>query len=217
MIKSICQNPFHIVIASSLLQRNRWCNVREYICRISQFPESHLKREASVFTITQLLLWSKQSSFWSDNISCNWKASLALSAWNLNPKDNPDQKGKKIVIMIMMITVNVMMRLVVVVTIIMIKIGENHVIWPAHETQTKILKNPGKFSKNPGIKNKGKSRPEKSRDPGIWKNPVPKIPGLTIWIPLGPDQEVVIGVAKSISHSQNSESYFHWNSYILKT
>ena len=42
------------------------------------------------------------------------------------------------------------------------------------------------FSNNPGIKNKGKSRPEKSRDPGIWQNPVPKIPGLKILIPLGP-------------------------------
>ena len=68
----------------------------------------------------------------------------------------------------------------------MIKIGENDVIWPAHEVETKI---PEKFPNNPGIENKGKSRPEKSRDPGIWQNPVPKIPGLKIWIPLGPDGE----------------------------
>ena len=44
---------------------------------------------------------------------------------------------------------------------IMIKIGENDVIWPAHEVETKI---PEKFPNNPGIENKGKSRPEKSRD-----------------------------------------------------
>ena len=31
---------------------------------------------------------------------------------------------------------------------------------------------------NPGIKNKGKSRPETSRDPGIWQNPVPENPGI---------------------------------------
>ena len=65
----------------------------------------------------------------------------------------------------------------------MIKIGENDVIWPAHEVETKI---PEKFPNNPGIENKGKSRPEKSRDPGIWQNPVPKIPDLKIWIPLRP-------------------------------
>ena len=44
---------------------------------------------------------------------------------------------------------------------IMIKIGENDVIWPAHEVETKI---PEKFPNNPGIENKGKSRHEKSRD-----------------------------------------------------
>ena len=71
----------------------------------------------------------------------------------------------------------------------MIKIGENDVIWPAHEVETKI---PEKFPNNPGIENKGKSRPEKSRDPGIWQNPVPKIPGLKIWIPLGPGQEPLV-------------------------
>ena len=58
---------------------------------------------------------------------------------------------------------------------IMIKIGENDVIWPAHEVETKI---PEKFPNNPGIENKGKSRPEKSRDPGIWQNPVPENPGI---------------------------------------
>ena len=79
---------------------------------------------------------------------------------------------------------------VVAVTMIMIKIGENDVIWPAHEVETKI---PEKFPNNPGIENKGKSRPEKSRDPGIWQNPVPKIPGLKIWIPLGPGRESVEG------------------------
>ena len=50
----------------------------------------------------------------------------------------------------------------------------------------KSRKIPEKFPNNPGIENKGKSRPEKSRDPGIRQNPVPKIPGLKIWIPLGP-------------------------------
>ena len=39
------------------------------------------------------------------------------------------------------------------------------------------------FFLNPGIKNIGKSRPEKSRDPGIWQNPVPKNPGIEILDP----------------------------------
>ena len=39
-------------------------------------------------------------------------------------------------------------------------------------------------SLNPGIKNIGKSRPEKSRDPGIWQNPVPKNPGIEILDPV---------------------------------
>ena len=42
------------------------------------------------------------------------------------------------------------------------------------DEQMKQNENPKKsrFSfLNPGIKNIGKSRPEKSRDPGIWKNP----------------------------------------------
>ena len=39
-----------------------------------------------------------------------------------------------------------MMRTVVVVTMIMMKIGENYVIWPANEAETKIPKNPGKIS-----------------------------------------------------------------------
>ena len=34
------------------------------------------------------------------------------------------------------------------------------------------------------IKNIGKSRPEKSRDPGIWQNPVPKNPGIEILDPV---------------------------------
>ena len=42
----------------------------------------------------------------------------------------------------------------------------------------KSRKIPDKFLNNPGIKNKGKSRPEKSRDPGIWQNPVPENPGI---------------------------------------
>ena len=65
---------------------------------------------------------------------------------------------------------------------IMIKSDENDVIWPAHKAKTKI---PEKFPNNPWIKIKGKSRPEKSLDPGIWQNPVPKISGLKILIPLG--------------------------------
>ena len=59
-----------------------------------------------------------------------------------------------------------------------IKIDENDVIWQTHEAETKIPKNPGNFLNNPGIKNKGKSRPGKSRDPGIWPNPVPENPGI---------------------------------------
>ena len=40
------------------------------------------------------------------------------------------------------------------------------------------------FFLNPGIKNIQKSRPEKSRDPGIWQNPVPKNPGIEILDPV---------------------------------
>ena len=60
-----------------------------------------------------------------------------------------------------------MMRTVVVVT-----------IDPQTKQKQKSRKIPEKFLKNPGIKNKGKSRPEKSRDPGIWQNPAPENPGI---------------------------------------
>ena len=49
----------------------------------------------------------------------------------------------------------------------------------------KIPKNPELIPLNPGIKNIGKSRPEKSRDPRILQYPVPKIPGLKILDPAG--------------------------------
>ena len=44
----------------------------------------------------------------------------------------------------------------------------NDPIWQANEAKMKIPKNPERIPLNPGIKNIGKSRPEKSRDPGIW-------------------------------------------------
>ena len=66
---------------------------------------------------------------------------------------------------------------------VMINIDENYPIWQANEAKIKIPKNPERFPWNPGIKNIGKSRPEKSRDPGIWQNPVPKNPGIEILDP----------------------------------
>ena len=54
------------------------------------------------------------------------------------------------------------------------------------------------FFLNPGIKNIGKSRPEKSRDPGIWQNPVPKNPGIEILDPVR---------ACSLSSAQDKTKY----------
>ena len=48
---------------------------------------------------------------------------------------------------------------------------------PARTWKPSRAKSAG-FLNNPGIKNKGKSRPGKSRDPGIWPNPVPENPGI---------------------------------------
>ena len=42
----------------------------------------------------------------------------------------------------------------------------------------KIPEKSRNFFLNPGIKNIEKSRPEKSRDPGIWQNPVPENPAI---------------------------------------
>ena len=70
-----------------------------------------------------------------------------------------------------------------IMTKVMIKIDENDPIWQANEAKMKIPKNPERFPWNPGIKNIGKSRPEKSRDPGIWQDPVPKNPGIEILDP----------------------------------
>ena len=61
---------------------------------------------------------------------------------------------------------------------------DNDLIWQGNEAKIKIPKYPEKFPLNPGIKNIGKSRPEKSRDPGIWQNPVPKNPGIVILDPV---------------------------------
>ena len=166
MIKSIFQNPFHGVMASSLLQRNRWCNVSEYICQISLFSQSHVSQKWSIclyYDTTLHLLWSKRSSLWSDNIACNWKDSFTFTACHWDCKDNPDQKSKKRSICWKfhqfswsMSTSGITFSYVehsfwnllvgVVVTMIMIKIGENHVIWPAHKAETKIQKNPGEIS-----------------------------------------------------------------------
>ena len=44
----------------------------------------------------------------------------------------------------------------------------NDLIWQVNDAKMKISKNPEWIPFNPGIKNIGKSRPEKSRDPGIW-------------------------------------------------
>ena len=60
------------------------------------------------------------------------------------------------------------MVVVMIMTMVMIKIGENDPIWQENEPKMKIPKYPERFPLNPGIKNIGKSRPEKSRDPGIW-------------------------------------------------
>ena len=86
--------------------------------------------------------------------------------------------------MISDIDLMVMRRRVMIMTKVMIKIDENDPIWQANEAKMKIPKNPERFPWNPGIKNIGKSRPEKSRDPGIWQNPVPKNPGIEILDPV---------------------------------
>ena len=52
-----------------------------------------------------------------------------------------------------------------------------------NEPKMKIPKTPERFPLNPGIKNIGKSRPEKSRDLGIWKDPIPENPGIEILDP----------------------------------
>ena len=49
------------------------------------------------------------------------------------------------------------------------------IFWtPSNALKPKI----GKIDKNIFTFYKGKSRPEKSRDPGIWQNPVPENPGI---------------------------------------
>ena len=55
-----------------------------------------------------------------------------------------------------------------IMKMVMIKIDKNDLIWQVHEAKMKIPKNPELIPLNPGIKNIGKSRPEKSRDPRIW-------------------------------------------------
>ena len=60
------------------------------------------------------------------------------------------------------------MVVVMIMNMVMIKIDKNDLIWQVHEAKMKIPKNPEWIPFNPGIKNIGKSRPEKSRDPGIW-------------------------------------------------
>ena len=167
MIKSICQNPFHGVIARSLLHRNRWCNV---ICQISLFSKSHVSQKWSIglnYHTTLHLLWSKWSSFWSDNIACHRKDSLTLAACHWDCKNSFHFyfllhlikvlfANKSFITIVLSLftqgnewegwTWPMMMRTVVVVTMIMMKIGENYVIWPANEAETKIPKNPGKIS-----------------------------------------------------------------------
>ena len=63
------------------------------------------------------------------------------------------------------------MVVVMIMKMVMIKIDKN-------EANMKIPKYPEWIPFNPGIINIGKSRLEKSRDPGIWQNPIAENPGI---------------------------------------
>ncbi len=53
--------------------------------------------------------------------------------------------------------------------------------------QRKIPKNPERFKTIPGLEIDANPYPENPGIPGFLQNPVPKIPGLKLLIPLGPD------------------------------
>ena len=211
MIKSIFQNPFHGVIACSLLQWNRWCNVSEYICQISLFSQSHVSQKWSIciyYDTSLHLLWSKRSSLWSDNIACNWKDSFTFTACHWDCKDNPDQKSKKrkcfLVVLPPIQLVNVWGSIwdnlfICWALILEPSCGcggddENDKDWwkwcDLTSTRSKN-KNPEKSRRNfwtiPGLKIRVNPVPKNPGIPGFGKIPSRKIPGLKILIPLGPD------------------------------
>ena len=117
------------------------------------------------------------------------------------------------------------------------KDGDDKYWWKLSYLTSKWSKNenPEKsrnFFLNPGIKNIGKSRPEKSRDHRIWKNPVPKNPGIEIldpvrawpyesWCPAVSENVVVFYVIISqtgliAAQSQVKYHNFYWQSDIVQ-
>ena len=158
--------------ASSLLQRNRWCNVSEYICQISLFSQSHVSQKwcicRHVFTMTQLSTFSGASEalFGVKTLPATEKTrSLLLLAtgiarttltrkarrgsaswWFFHQFSWSMSEGASGITFSYVEHSFWNLLVGVVVTMIMIKIGENYVIWPAHEAETKIPKNPGEIS-----------------------------------------------------------------------
>ena len=192
MIKSIFQNPFHGVIACSLLQWNRWCNVSEYICQISLFSQSHVSQKWSICLYYDTTLPATEKTF----TACHWDC-----------KDNPDQKSKKrkcfLVVLPPIQLVNVWGSIWDNLFICWALIvepscgcgGENDNDkdwWKLCDlTSTRSRnKNPEKSRRNfwtiPGLKIRVNPVPKNPGIPGFGKIPSRKIPGLKILIPLGP-------------------------------
>ena len=161
MIKSIFQNPFHGVIACSLLQRE-WI----YLSNIFIFSIPCLSKVKHL-----PFLWhNSPPSLEQPKLSLEWQHCLQLkrllllatgiakttltrkarrgsaSWWFFHQFSWSISEGAS-GITFSYVEHSLWNLLVgVVVKMIMIKIGENYVIWPAHEAETKIPKNPGEIS-----------------------------------------------------------------------
>ena len=181
MIKSIFQNPFHWVIASSLLQRIRWCNVNEYLSNIFIFSipcHSKVKHlsflwhnsppslaSEALFGVTTLPATEKTRSLLLLAIgiaktTLTRKARRGSASWWFFHQFSWSISEGASGITFSYVEHSLWKLLVGVVVKMM---------WFDQDTKQKqkSRKIPVKFLNNPGIENKGKSRPEKSRD---WKS-----------------------------------------------
>ena len=96
-----------------------------------------------------------------------------------------------VVVMLMMMMMMIMMTMTMVVMMMMVNIclrtPDNKKKLTSNYTKKLIPKNPENYQTIPGLEIEANPDPENPGIPGFSQNPVPKIPGLKLLIPLGPD------------------------------
>ena len=88
-----------------------------------------------------------------------------------------------------MIPINYTIAMTIYICLRTCKTPDNKKKLTSNYTKKLIPKNPEKFKTIPGLEIEANPDPENPGIPGFLQNPVPKIPGLKLLIPLGPAWE----------------------------